>query len=145
MTFTPRQQRVLAALDRFGANQRSRQPGERSKLARAIVGELSTVGGMPGPPPADQLALVLVLEERGPQTITELMALLGLAVATTSDLIGRAEASGRVQRHVDPADHRVHRVGLTARGMRERKRSRLNAGEKQESRPVEAVDNNKRK
>lgn len=118
--------RVLNALDRFYASQRKRpeerEGGPKSALAQAIVGALPLAPPKP-PWPADQLALVLVLEDRGALSIGELVEALGKSQSVTSVLVDRAEAAGHVQRFRAQFDHRITLVGLTPAAIQERKKA----------------------
>lgn len=58
----------------------------------------------------------------GGMTQVELARLLGLGKVATGAMIVRLEAAGLVSRRADPADRRLNRVHVTARGQRVRER-----------------------
>jgi DNA-binding MarR family transcriptional regulator len=61
-------------------------------------------------------ATLTTLERSGPRRLTELAADEGVTQPVMTQLVGRLEASGLVERCADPKDGRVVRVQLTAAG-----------------------------
>jgi DNA-binding MarR family transcriptional regulator len=61
-------------------------------------------------------ATLTTLERSGPRRLTELAADEGVTQPAMTQLVGRLEASGLVERSADPEDGRVVRVQLTAAG-----------------------------
>ncbi len=68
--------------------------------------------------PARHQLLLAVRGHRGDPTIGELAAHLLVRHHSAVELVDRAQRAGLVERLVDPADHRVVRVRLTAEGER---------------------------
>jgi DNA-binding MarR family transcriptional regulator len=66
--------------------------------------------------PARHQLLLAVRGHRGDPTIGELAAHLLIRHHSVVELVDRAQAAGLVERLVDPDDHRVVRVRLTAEG-----------------------------
>lgn len=70
--------------------------------------------------PADQLALLLLLEDAGvPQPLHVIRDAFGVPTATASDLVSRAVRAGRVERVRARRDGRLRLVQITPRGKRE--------------------------
>ncbi|HKE72291.1 MAG TPA: helix-turn-helix domain-containing protein [Acidimicrobiales bacterium] len=69
-----------------------------------------------GLPPAQHQLLLAVRGHRGDPTIGELAAHLLVRHHSAVELVDRAQRAGLVERVVDPDDHRVVRVRLTAEG-----------------------------
>jgi DNA-binding MarR family transcriptional regulator len=61
-------------------------------------------------------ATLTTLERAGPRRLTELAANEGVTQPAMTQLVGRLEASGLVERCADPEDGRVVRVQLTDAG-----------------------------
>ena len=61
-------------------------------------------------------AALTTLERSGPRRLTELAAAEGVSQPAMTQLVGRLEASGLVERSADPEDGRVVRVQLTDAG-----------------------------
>ncbi len=74
-------------------------------------------------PPADQLALMILLEGHG-MTVGDIARALGLPQACASDLVARALMVERVERTRHRFDHRVYQISLAPRGHRELRRAR---------------------
>lgn len=64
------------------------------------------------------LAQLTRYDPAGGMTQAELARLLGLGKVATGGMIDRLEAAGLVVRKADPADRRINRVYVTARGSR---------------------------
>lgn len=79
-----------------------------TRLYRAQLGKV----GLTYP----QYLAMLVLWERGPQTVKGLADRLALDSSTLTPLLKRLEAAGLVQRERDSRDERVVRVSLTPAG-----------------------------
>jgi len=71
---------------------------------------------------APQVHTLLAMGHEGPLTMGELARRVAVTEKTTTGLVDRLERDGLVQRRRDPADRRVVRVRLTARGARLAKR-----------------------
>jgi len=63
-----------------------------------------------------QTYLLMILQERGPQTVSELADLLAVSAPSASSLLDRLEERGLVQRTRDAADRRVVHVEVTEGG-----------------------------
>jgi DNA-binding MarR family transcriptional regulator len=95
----------------------------KADIARYIMGAIpwSPQGALP----ADQLALVLLLEACGPIPMIEIQKKLGLpSVTTVYTLVEHAEKAWRVRRSQGLLDAKVVYVELTERANRERTKSR---------------------
>src|SRR4051812_24849935 len=57
------------------------------------------------------------LRDSGPQRITELAAGEGVAQPTMTNLVGRLERDGLVERTPDPDDGRAARIAVTSEGL----------------------------
>lgn len=113
-------------------------------LARAMIDQLPRQGGdgigkdRPAVFDVQVLALLVLLEGQDRErevsgatrvglSISDIRRHLGLAVATTSDVVASAERAGLVVRTRSTFDHRIHLVSLTPKGWRMR-RIRRGAG-----------------
>lgn len=67
---------------------------------------------------APQVHTLLALGHEGPLPMGDLARRVAVTEKATTGLVDRLERDGLVQRHRDPADRRVVRVKLTARGTR---------------------------
>jgi DNA-binding MarR family transcriptional regulator len=67
---------------------------------------------------ASQVHTLLAMGHEGPLTMGDLARRVAVTEKTTTGLVDRLERDGLVQRLRDPADRRVVRVKLTARGTR---------------------------
>jgi DNA-binding MarR family transcriptional regulator len=65
-----------------------------------------------------QLALLLIVGDRGRATTTEVATALGVPFMTASDALRRLEDAGEVARSPNPEDRRSTVVSLTAAGKR---------------------------
>jgi DNA-binding MarR family transcriptional regulator len=65
-----------------------------------------------------QLYILMVLEEHGPTTVTDLAHLLRISAPSASSIVDRMEEHGLVERARDEADRRVVHVRLLDRGRR---------------------------
>lgn len=74
------------------------------------------VGVMPRHVSLTTVATLDLLERAGPQRITHLAALQGMAQPSMTALVGKLERDGLAERHADPADGRAVLVSLTAAG-----------------------------
>lgn len=63
-----------------------------------------------------QMYLLIILRERGPQTVSELADLLAVSPPSASALLDRLEERGLVQRTRDAVDRRVVHVEVTEGG-----------------------------
>jgi hypothetical protein len=98
-------------------------------LAVALVQEMPTVGGSDTTVfDVRQLALALLLEANGPMRVDDISRTLGVGLSTTIAWIEAGEKRKRFERYKDHIDHRHTWVRPTARGIRERKRTRGKKG-----------------
>lgn len=102
-------------------------------LARSLMDEVPLAIGRSLP--ADQLALVLLLEVLERQTVAEIQHFFAMAVGSAVKLIERCEAAGLVVRTKDPPSAEAERkrgatvsratyVGITAKAKQMRRRAR---------------------
>ena len=79
-------------------------------------------------PPASA-SMFATIVRRGPINLGDLAAAEGISPSTVTKTISRLEADRLIERVIDPADKRVHRVRLSPRGRRqiETYRSKRNA------------------
>lgn len=69
-----------------------------------------------GSPTRLQEFALLALRDRGGMQVSEVVSLLEISPATTSQLLSVMEGKGWLQRDILPADRRRHQVTLTAAG-----------------------------
>jgi DNA-binding MarR family transcriptional regulator len=67
--------------------------------------------------PAAAAALATIVRQ-GPISLGDLAAAEQVSPSTITKIVGKLEANGLIERVIDPADRRVHRVQLSARGRR---------------------------
>jgi DNA-binding MarR family transcriptional regulator len=104
-------------------------PVDRARLAARLRLAVTRLNrrlrqeGSAGLTPTAGAALATVLR-RGPLSLSELAALEGVRPPTISATVAALEAEGLLRREADPADRRVTRVAITAKGRHQLDRSR---------------------
>ena len=76
-----------------------------------------------------QYLVLVVLWERGPQSVGDLVSLLHMDFGTLSPMLKRIKSKGRIKRRRPPTDERRVLVDLTPRGVSMRKRTGQMLGE----------------
>ncbi|MDA8200968.1 MAG: MarR family transcriptional regulator [Thermaerobacter sp.] len=83
-----------------------------------------------GEPTRLQSFLLMAIARHGTMTVSELVPLLDVSPATTSQMVGTLETRGWVSRAFDPEDHRRHVLELTVEGQAMMERSRMRRRER---------------
>jgi DNA-binding MarR family transcriptional regulator len=89
---------------------------DSSEVAAGLVRLLGLIRWLSPPGLSLTAAAALATLERGSRRLTELAADEGVTQPAMTQLVGRLEASGLVERCADPEDGRVVRVQLTGAG-----------------------------